>query len=82
MQVEEAQCPEKKNFSGGVCPNLITLSRLPWRLCGKESAFNAGDNARDKGSMSEGEDPLEEGMAVYSSILAWRIPWTEEPDGL
>ena len=25
------------------------------------------------------EDPLEEGMAAYSSILAWRIPWTEEP---
>ena len=28
------------------------------------------------------EDPLEEGMAIDSSILAWRIPWTEEPDGL
>ena len=28
------------------------------------------------------EDPLEEGMAAYSSILAWRIPWTEEPGGL
>ena len=27
-------------------------------------------------------DPLEEGMATHSSILAWRIPWTEEPDGL
>ena len=25
------------------------------------------------------EDPLEKGMAIYSSILAWRIPWTEEP---
>ena len=25
------------------------------------------------------EDPLEEGVATYSSILAWRIPWTEEP---
>ena len=29
-----------------------------------------------------GEDPLEEGMASHSSILAWRIPWTEEPGGL
>ena len=29
-----------------------------------------------------GEDTLEEGMAIYPSILAWRIPWTEEPDGL
>ena len=28
------------------------------------------------------EDPLEEGMATHSSILAWKIPWTEEPDGL
>ena len=28
------------------------------------------------------EDPLEEGMATRSSILAWRIPWTEEPGGL
>ena len=28
------------------------------------------------------EDPLEEGMAMHASILAWRIPWTEEPDGL
>ena len=28
------------------------------------------------------EDPLEEGMAIHSSILAWRIPWAEEPDGL
>ena len=27
------------------------------------------------------EDPLKEGMATYSSILAWRIPWTEEPVG-
>ena len=29
-----------------------------------------------------GEDPLEEDMATHSSILAWRIPWTEEPGGL
>ena len=28
------------------------------------------------------EDPLEEEMAIHSSILAWRIPWTEEPGGL
>ena len=29
-----------------------------------------------------GKDPLEEGMATHSSILAWRIPWTEETGGL
>ena len=28
------------------------------------------------------EHPLEKGMATHSSILAWRIPWTEEPGGL
>ena len=28
------------------------------------------------------EDPLEKEMATYSSILAWEIPWTEEPDGV
>ena len=28
------------------------------------------------------EDPLEEGMATHSSILAWEIPWSEEPGGL
>ena len=29
-----------------------------------------------------GEDPLEKEMTAHSSILAWRIPWTEEPGGL
>ena len=33
------------------------------------------------GSLGQ-EDPLEEGMAAHSSILAWRIPWTEGPGGL
>ena len=28
------------------------------------------------------EDPLEEGMATHSSVLAWKIPWTEEPSWL
>ena len=45
---------------------------------GKESACNAGD----LGSIPGLEDPLEEGMAIHSSILAWKIPWTEEPGGL
>ena len=30
----------------------------------------------------DGEDPLEKEIATHSSILAWRIPWTEEPGGL
>ena len=41
---------------------------------GKESACNTGDPGLIPGS----GDPLEKGMATHSSILAWRIPWTEE----
>ena len=37
---------------------------------------------RDMGSILGWEDPLEKGMAIHSSIHAWRIPWTEEPGGL
>ena len=40
----------------------------------KESSCSAGD----LGSVPEWEGPLEEGMTIHSSILAWRIPWTEE----
>ena len=42
---------------------------------GKESACDARDPVQSLGW----EDPLEKGMATHSSILAWRIPWTEEP---
>ena len=50
----------------------------------KVSACNVGDLGLIPGSgRSLGrEDPLEEGMATHSSILAWRIPWTEETGGL
>ena len=53
----------------------------PGGSVGKESACNAGDSG-DPGSIPGWEDPLVMGMATYSSILAWRIPWTEEPGGL
>ena len=38
-------------------------------------------NAGDAGSVPGWEDPLEKEMATHSSVLAWRIPWTEEPGG-
>ena len=44
----------------------------------KNPPANAGD-VRDVGSIPEMGRSLEEGMATHSSILAWRIPWTEEP---
>ena len=47
----------------------------------KNSPANVGD-VRDARWTPDQEDPLEEGMTTHSSILAWRIPWTEEPGGL
>ena len=48
---------------------------------GKEPACNAGDTEMQVQSLGW-EDPLEEGMAIHSSILAWRIPLTEDPSRL
>ena len=54
------------------------LPLLPQWLSSKEHTCNAGDVDLTLGS---GRSP-EEGMATHSSILAWRIPWTEGPCGL
>ena len=51
---------------------------FPGSSDGKESACNVGD----LGSVLGWEDPLYKGVASGSSILAWRIPWTEEPGRL
>jgi len=57
----------------------VGYTRLPRWLSGKESACIVGD----KGLISRsGDDPLEKETATHSSILAWEIPWTEEPGGL
>ena len=47
----------------------------------KNMPANAGDLAIWVQSLGQ-EDPLEESMATHSSVLAWRILWTEEPGGL
>ena len=47
----------------------------------KNLPVKAGD-IRDTGLIPGSGRSLEEGMATYSSILAWRIPWTDEPGGL
>ena len=47
----------------------------------KNLQANAGD-ARDMGSILGSGNPLEQEMETYSSILAWKIPWTKEPGGL
>ena len=57
---------------------LILLSGFPCGLDSKESPAVQKTWVRSLGW----RDPLEEGMATHSSILAWRIPWTEEPGRL
>ena len=58
---------------------------LPWASPGgsgiKDPPANAGDVGEQVRSLDL-EDPLEEGMATHSSVLAWGIPCTEEPGGL
>ena len=58
----------------GMCPSQA----IPGGSDDKESACNPGDLVQSLGQ----EDPLEKGKATHSIILAWKIPWTEEPGGL
>ena len=53
----------------GACPGGSVAKNLP-------------ANEGDTGSVPGPDDPLEKEMATHSSILAWKIPWTEEPGGL
>ena len=62
-----------------ICVCVCVCMYIPGGSDGKESACNAGD----PGSIPwVRQDPLENGMATHSSILTWRVPWTEEPGGL
>ena len=65
---------EQENLELSLIPPSALYGIPPWHR-GKESA------CRSSASLGW-EDPLEEGMATYSSILAWRIQWTEETGGL
>ena len=67
---------------------LLTPIFLPAKLNGQRS-FPGGSDGKeltcDVGDLIPSlswEDPVEEVMATHSSILAWRIPWTEEPGGI
>ena len=60
----------------------IRMPSTPWWFSGKESACNAG-NLQEIWVQSLGrEEPLEKEMETHYSILAWKSPWTEEPDRL
>ena len=64
-----------------VTKQLYDLRLLRWQLVVKNPPAHAGDIEIWIWSLGQG-DPLEEGMATHSSILAWESPWTEEPGGL
>ena len=72
------RCPHR--CGPGLFPGQGSLSSwgFPGGSDGKESACSTGD----PGLIVDQEDPLEKGIATHSSILAWRIPWTEEAGSL
>ena len=63
-------------------------TELNW-IHAHDRGFPGGSDGEESAWMQESqvlflgwEDPLEKGMATHSNILVWRIPWTEDPDGL
>ena len=59
----------KSNNSSPNCRGICAKTGFPWWLSSKDSAYNGGD----RGLNHEWENPLEEEMAIHSSILAWEI---------
>ena len=62
--------------------NIYTPLYIKWGFPGGPVVKNLPVNADSQVQSLGWEDPLKEEMAAHSSILAWRIPWTEEPGGL
>ena len=77
-----------KQLCSHICPIHLSVIIWPQETVGflggdrgKESACQCRRLKTQVRSLGQ-EDPLEKKMATHSSILAWRIPWTEEPGGL
>ena len=78
MSLNHLQVPGTFNQQG-----LKKYLRFPGDSTVKDLSANAGDPGLTQvREIPDQEDPLEEKMAIYSSILAWEIPRTEEPGGL
>ena len=74
VRLDSKQKRPKYVLSNNIANQLLGF---PGISDGKESACNAGDKRNIVPSLGQ-KDPLKKGMATHSSILAWRIPWTEE----
>ena len=75
-------CPSVGNLLPDPQTWLYLQIRLPRWLSGKESACQGRRCRSHRVDPWVRKTPLEEGMAIHSSILVWEIPWTEEPGGL
>ena len=85
--------PRKQRIQSDKCKKLDLANNLdkpPWSSSSGQTGFPGGSDSKKNlplvqetqiPSMGR-EDPLEKEMATHSSILAWRIPWTEEPGSL
>ena len=80
--VWEAGMWEGPIFKSHTEKDIVGLQRFLGGASGKELACQCRRPTRCGFDLLVQEDPLEEGMATHSSILAWRIPWTEEPGRL
>ena len=74
MFIEYKYFIDKYTYIGGGASKMVLVVKNP--------PTNAGDTRETQVWSLGWEDPLEEGMATHSSILTWRIPWTEESDRL
>ena len=74
---------EKRGAQAMLGAGVFTLWKSIKRYIRDLCLFPCGASGKELAVRSLGrEDPLEEGRATHSSILVWRIPWTEEPGGL
>ena len=77
----------KKKKNASKC--LVCMARIDLAAANKSNGFPGGAVVKNLPATQEtqvqsldGEDPFEEEMATHSSVLAWKISWTEEPGGL
>ena len=61
---------------------MLLLNSVQWTFQVAQRVKNLSANAGDTGLIPGWGNPLEEDMATHSSILSWRIPWTEDPEGI